>query len=188
MSGETTARIRREEIVDFETYEETREEFRRHVMAEKDRRRIHVGDHFTYLFENELTMRYQVQEMIRTERMVREKDILHEIETYAGLLGGPGELGCTLLIEIDDPADRDRKLREWRGLPEKLFARLADGRIVRPDFDPGQRSAERISSVQYIKFPVGREAPVAVGVDYPGLEAETRLTEDQRAALADDLI
>lgn len=181
-------RIRRDEIVDYETYEEAREEFRRQVMAEKDRRRIHVGDHFTFLFENELTMRYQIQEMIRAERMVREKDILHEIETYSGILGGPGELGCTLLIEIDDPADRDRKLRAWRGLPEKLYARLADGRIVRPEFDPGQRSAERISSVQYLKFPAGREAPIAIGVDFPGLEAETRLNDDQRAALAEDLI
>ncbi len=187
MSGEAKMRIQRSEIVDYETYEEIRAEFRGRAMAEKDRRRIHVGEHLTFLFENELTMRYQIQEMIRAERMVREKDILHEIETYAGLLGGAGELGCTLLIEIDDPEERDRRLRQWRGLPEKLYARMPDGRLVRPSFDPGQRNAERVSSVQYLKFVFGGEAPESVGVDFPGLEAETRLTEDQRAALAEDL-
>lgn len=180
-------RIQRTDVVDFQTYEETRAEFRSRVMAEKDRRRVRLGEHLTFLFENELTLRYQVQEMMRTERIVREKDILHEIETYNAVLGGPGELGCTLLIEIDDPAERDLKLRAWRTLPDHLYARLADGRVVRPTFDEGQRNAERISSVQYLKFRVGGAAPAALGIDLPGVVAEVELSGEQRRALEEDL-
>jgi len=179
--------IARDEIVDFETYEETRPDFRAQVMRAKDARRIHVGDVFTFLFENTLTMRYQVQEMMRAERMVKERDIQNEIDTYNGLLGGDGELGTTLLIEIDDPAERNVKLREWMQLPEHIYALLEDGTKVRPTFDESQRGEGRLSSVQYLKFKVGKGAPVALGVDLPGAEAETRLTDAQRQALAEDL-
>jgi hypothetical protein len=179
--------VERSEILDYETYEETRDQFRSHVMAEKARRRVHVGAHFTFLFENRLTVRYQVQEMMRTERIVKERDILHEIETYNALLGGDGELGCPLLVEIDDAEARAEKLRVWRGLPERVYARMEDGTIVRPSFDEDQRSIDRISSVQYLKFPVGGRTPAALGVDLPGVASETALSRDERAALAEDL-
>jgi cytidyltransferase-like protein len=103
------------------------------------------------------------------------------------LLGGPGELGCSLLIEIADAAERDAKLRAWKALPGHLYARLADGRRVRATFDARQVGQDRLSSVQYVKFAVGGDAPVALGCDLPGAEAEAQLTPDQRAALARDL-
>ena len=77
------------------------------VLAEKSRRRVHVGGLLTFLFENQDTVRYQVQEMMRIERIVKEADILHELATYNELLGGHGELGATLLIEIDGPREVD---------------------------------------------------------------------------------
>ena len=180
-------RVARHEIVDYQTYEELRPAFRAAAMAAKAARRVHVGEHVTFLFENPLTIRYQVQEMMRTERIVRERDIVHELDTYNGLLGGPGELGCTLLIEIDDPAVRAVRLREWFALPEHVYARLEDGTVVRPRFDEAQRREGRLSSVQYLKFPVDGRVPVAVGIDLPGAAAETALTSAQRAALAEDL-
>lgn len=179
--------VSREAIVDLTTYERTRPEFRQVVMAVKAPRRIHVGEHFTFLFENALTMRYQVQEIVRAERITREEDILHELATYNSLLGEKGELGCTLLIEIDDPAVRTARLTEWYALPEHIYALLEDGRRVRPTFDEEQRGRGRLSSVQYLKFPVGGQVPVAIGIDLPGIEAETRLGAEQRAALAEDL-
>ena len=179
--------VQRDEIIDYQTYEETRPGFREEVMEAKAERRIHVGDHLTFLFENPLTIRYQIQEMMRAERIAREKDIQHEIDTYNGLLGGAGELGCTLLVEIDDPGMRDARLGEWFDLPEHLYARLEDGRRIRPSFDEGQRGRGRLSSVQHLKFPVEGVAPVAIGSDLPGLQIETPLTETQRAALARDL-
>lgn len=181
------SRVQRSEIVDFETYEEERATFRARAMREKDRRRIHMGDCFTLLLENHTTVRYQIQEMMRSERIVKESDILHEIETYNGLLGEGGAIGASLLIEIDDPAARDEKLRAWRDLPGHLYARLDDGTLIRAAFDEGQRSDVRLSSVQYLKFPVSGRVPAAFGIDLPGIEMEARLSDDQRAAIAEDL-
>src|SRR5437867_4172263 len=165
--------VKRNEIVDYATYEDTRDGFRAEVMKAKTVRRIHLGDYLTLLFENRLTIRYQIQEMIRAERMVRESDILHEIETYNELLGDDGELGCTLLIEISDPALRDRKVREWWSLPEKIYLLLENGTRVHATFDERQRGDGRVSSVQYLKFRTNGSVPIAAGVDIEGLRAET---------------
>jgi hypothetical protein len=148
---------------------------------------VHIGEYLTLLFENHLTMRYQVQEMVRTERMVKEADIEHEIDTYNELLGGKGELGCTLLIEIEDPAVRKERLAQWWSLPEKIYLLLEDGTRITASFDERQRGEDRVSSVQYLKFDTGGHVPVAAGVDLPELHAETRLSDDQRQALSDDL-
>ncbi len=179
--------VERSEIVDLQTYERVRPAVREKIFAVKAPRRIHVGEHLTFLFENTDTMRYQIQELVRAERLVREEDIRHELDTYNALLGADGELACALLIEIDDPVLRPVRLREWFRLPEHVYVRLEDGRRVRAVFDEAQRGEGRLSSVQYLKFPVGDRVPVAVGVDLPGLEAETGLSPAQRAALAEDL-
>jgi hypothetical protein len=179
--------VEREEIVDYQTYEEQREEFRRHVMSVKEPRRVHVGEHLTFLFENRDTVRYQVQEMMRAEKIVKEAEIRRELETYNELLGGPGGLGCTLLIEVEDPAVRDVKLREWLELPRHVYAKLADGRKVQATFDPRQVGEDRVSSVQFLEFDTGGEVPEALGSDLPQLSVEAALTEPQRQALADDL-
>jgi hypothetical protein len=179
--------VDRREIADYETYRETRAATRARALALKDVRRVHVGPYLTFLFENRETIRYQIQEMMLAERIVKEADILHEIETYNELLGGPGELGATLLIEIENPAERDEKLRRWLDLPARLYARLDDGTRVRPAFDARQIGDGRLSSVHYVKFSTGGRVPRALGSDHPEAGAETELTEAQRAALAADL-
>jgi hypothetical protein len=179
--------VERTEIVDYVTYEEGRDAFRDEVMAAKARRRLHLGEYLTLLLENHLTVRYQIQEMIRAERIVKEADIQREIDTYNELLGGKGEIGCTLLIEIADPAVRDVKLAEWLRLPERFYMLLEDGKRVWAQFDERQRGDDRLSSVQYLKFDTGGKVPVATGVDMPELQVETSLTADQRKALLDDL-
>jgi hypothetical protein len=179
--------VRREELMDLATYERARGEVRAAVLEAKRPRRVHVGNVLTFLFENTATIRYQIQEMLRAERIAGEAEIRHELETYNDLLGGPGELGCSLLIEIPDPADRDVKLRDWLALPGHLYAKLEDGTKVRPTFDARQIGTDRLSSVQYLKFPVGGRAPVAIGSDLPQLAVEAALSPEQRAALAADL-
>jgi hypothetical protein len=179
--------VQRSEIIDYISYSEIREKFQKEVFEEKARRRVHVGECFTFLFENALTIRYQIQEMMRAEKIVKEKDILHEIDTYNGIIGGDGELGCSLMIEIDDPQKRNLKLREWINLPEHVYGEFQDGTKAYARFDEAQIGEDRLSSVQYIKFPVGGEAPVAIGIDLPGCETKTCLTGDQRTALQGDL-
>jgi Protein of unknown function (DUF3501) len=181
--------VERSEIVDYQTYADLREEIQRQVMREKADRRVHVGRYLTFLFETHATIRYQIQEMMRAEQIVRDKDILHEIETYNEVLGGPGELGCTLLIEIDDAEARAVKLARWLDLPDRLYARLEDGTKARPRYDRRQVGETRLSAVQYVKFAVGKRAPVAIGCDHADAEigGETILSDSQRAALQRDL-
>lgn len=179
--------VRRDEILDLSTYERSRAEIRPAILEAKRRRRVHVADCLTFLFENTATIRYQVQEMVRAERMAREEDIRHELETYNELLGRAGELGCTLLIELPEPEERDRKLREWLALPAHLYVKLGDGRKVRATYDPRQVGTDRLSSVQYLKFDLKGAQPVAVGSDLPQLDAETVLDSEQREALTRDL-
>ena len=179
--------VERAEIIDYVTYQESRDAFREEIFAVKSARRVHIGEYLTLLFENNLTVRYQIQEMMRAERIVKESEIQREIDTYNELLGGEGELGCALLIEIDDPAVRSVKLREWWPLPEKMYLLLEDGTRVWATFDERQRGDELVSSVQYLKFNTGGRVPVAVGVDLPELQVETKLTADQRQAFREDL-
>jgi len=179
--------VERAEISDYVTYQEGRDAFREEIFAVKSARRVHVGEYLTLLFENHMTVRYQIQEMVRAERIVKEADIKHEIDTYNEVLGGDGEFGCTLLIEIDDPAVREVKLKEWWRLPEKMYPLLEDGTRVSATFDERQRGDDRVSSVQYMKFNTGGRVPVAVGVDLPTLKAETSLNVEQRQALGGDL-
>ncbi len=180
--------VNRSEILDYVSYEENRADIQKKVFPAKARRRIHLGEHFTFLFENALTIRYQIQEMMRAEKIVREKDIQHELDTYNDVLGGDGEIGCCLMIEVEDPQQRNLKLREWLDLPKHLFAELPDGTKAYARFDPAQVGVDRLSSVQYLKFPVGGKAPVALGSDLPGCETRGVLTEDQRIALQEDLL
>jgi hypothetical protein len=178
--------VRRDEILDWQTYADDRDAIRAEVMAVKAVRRIHLGEHLTFLFENHETMRYQVHEIMRVERIVRETSIREELEIYNGMLGGPGQLGCALLIEIEDEAKRRPLLEAWLGLQERLYAETADGSRTYAEFDPTQVGRGRLSAVQYLSFSL-EHGPVRLGSDFAALELTVDLTEDQRAALADDL-
>ncbi len=181
--------IDRSEIVDYVTYTDQREPLRASAMAAKELRRCRVGPYLSLLLENRETVRYQIQEMMRVERLVREAEIAHEITTYNEQLGGPGHLGATLLIGVPDEAERDKRLRRWLGLNEHLYLRLEDGSQVRPTYDPRQVGDDRLSAVQYLMFDVRGLTPVALGCDFddPELLGETPFTAEQQAALRADL-
>jgi len=176
--------VRRDQLVDYATWTDIRAQQVPGILETKRVRRVHLGEHLTFLFENADTVRYQVQEMMRVERIVREADIVHELDTYNELLGGDGELGCTLLIEIDDPGRRDTLLTKWLGLPETLYVE-AGGQRFPASFDPRQVGDTRLSSVQYLKFDTRGRVPDAIGCGMLDLRVE--LTDEQKAALAADL-
>lgn len=181
-------KVQRSDVLDYVTYEERREGIRREAMATKAARRVHVGDALTLLFENVVTIRYHVQEMMRTERIVREADIQHELDTYNELIGGPGELGATMLVEIPDPEQRRQKLAAWLGVPRRVYVKRTDGTRVYATIDERQVDEGKISAVHFLKFAVGVGAEVvAIGCDDPAIAAETTLAPEVRAALAMDL-
>lgn len=185
------AEITRQEIIDYVTYNEKRDEIRPKVIAEKARRRIHVGKYLTFLFENHESIWYQIEEMMRAEQMVKEADIQHEIKTYNEIVTANGSLGCSLLIEIDDIEERQKKLSQWLKLPENLYVTLDNGEKVKAEFDKRQIGGDRLSSVQYLRFDVKGKTPVAIAIDMPDFKDDfpptTELTDDQKKALASDL-
>lgn len=181
--------VGREEILDYVTYGERRDELRRAAMEVKALRRVGLGRYLTFLFENRDTVRYQILEMVRVESLVKEVDIRRELDTYNELLGGEGELGATLLVEIDDAAERALLLTQWLALPEHVYVELEGGARIPALFDERQRDERRLSAVQFLKFPTGGRVPVAVGVDWPewGLALRTALRAEEREALRADL-
>ncbi|HLK90635.1 MAG TPA: DUF3501 family protein [Polyangia bacterium] len=180
-------RVERSDILDGATYEDRRGTLRAMAMEVKRRRRVHLGRYLTFLFENRTTIWYQIQEMLRVERIVDEAAVQHEIDTYNALLGGPGELGCSLLIEIEGEEERSRRLREWRRLPGHVYLRCEGDVLVRAEFDPAQSNDRQLSSVQYLRFQVGELRPIAVGCELPALAGEAVLNEEQREAINRDL-
>lgn len=183
-------KVIRSEVVDYQTYNESRDQTRPQILAEKKLRRLHVGEHLTFLFENHNTIRYQIQEIMRTERIVREADIRHEIKVYNELIGGDGELGCTLLVEIATEEGRTELLERWMGLNESLYVKLKSGQKIAPTWDDRQIGETRLSSVQYLTFDTKGETPVAIGCDFddPRLFGETTLSEESFAAFEKDLL
>jgi Protein of unknown function (DUF3501) len=181
-------KVSRDEVRKPAEYTVHRENFRRAVLEQKDKRRIHVGSFLTFLFENHDTVLYQIQEMLRAENITSEPEIQHEMDTYNELLGEKSELGCTLLIEIDDPAKRAELLARWRDLPNTLYIETQGGKRVPAQFDSRQVGQGRISSVHYLKFKVGDQVPAKVGCSHPDIAAEAVLTPEQAAALCRDLL
>ena len=180
-------RVQRSEILDFVTYGEQRDAIRASAMAEKERRRVHLGEHLTFHFENPATVRYQVLEMVRAEQMVKESDIQHELDTYNALMGEEGELGCTLLIEIPNEKERPELLRRWRDLPRAILMTFADGSEARAIVDEDQFNEEKASSVQFLRFPVDGRAPKGLRVDHPDYQASADFREETLQALRADL-
>jgi len=184
-------RIDVSEIKHIADYEILRPEWRPKMMALKDRRRIRVGAHLTFLFENRDTVRYQIQEMMRIERLQNPREIAHEVETYNELIPGPGEISASLLIEYETPAERDLWLPALLGLEQHIWLE-AGGRRSPAHFDDRQISTERLSSVQYIKFQLGPQQMAAIPsaariiVDHPKYAAEHHLTAVQLKELAAD--
>lgn len=190
--------VTRGEVLDIAQYEKARPEFRKRVLAEKELRRVAVGDHFTLLFENHLTVLYQVQEMMRIERIVDEAAIQHEIDTYNELIPPPGGLSAALLIEYDDPRERAVHLPRLLGIENHVWLRVGGLPPVGARFDTRQIGEDRVSSVQYITFALpeehrrqwmelGQAGLIRVRIDHPHYTAEAALTPAQAAALAKDL-
>jgi len=153
--------IERGEVLGLAEYESIRDRFRARVIEEKKTRRVKLGDLATCVFENHDTMLLQVQEMLRTERITREAAILHEIETYNQLVPGDRELSATVLIEIDEKAEREKFLFEAKGL-DRAFSLVVDGERSQGKHDEAREHPERTTAVHYLKFPLSEKAEAAL--------------------------
>jgi len=185
-------KVEASEIKNIAEYEIERESWRPQVLALKDRRRIRVGEHLTFLFENRETVRYQIQEMMRIERIVKPADVEHEIATYNELIPNPGELSASLLIEYEAERERSVKLRELLGLERHLWLEVDGAGRTPAIFDDRQIGTDRLSSVQYVKFRLTDQQMAnwnkgtALISDHPAYRAERGFTSAELAELGQD--
>ena len=186
--------IQRSELLDLGAYEEIRERFRARVLAEKRPRYVTLGPNMTVLFENRDSVLFQIQEMLRTERITAEKSIQHELETYNELVPGDSELSATIFIEYPDREERERMLATLAGIEDRFYL-VVDG--ARQALTPDSRAtdAARTLAVHYVKFSLTPDAlaalksgmkSVRLGVDHPAYGAEVDLGAATLKSLQDD--
>lgn len=188
-------RVDRSELLDLGAYEQVRERFRARVIALKAKRRAAVGGNITVLFENHDTVLWQIQEMLRTERITSEPAIQHELDTYNELIPGAAELSATIFIEYPDAAERDRMLVALAGIEDKFYLDVAGERCpVRNE--TGAPRTDRTTAVHYTKFVLTPAAvaalranaiPVTLGVSHPSYSAASLLGPETVAELREDL-
>lgn len=186
------------DIADLRAYERERDEFRRGVIDLKRKRRVPVGDFVTFLFENSTTIRFQVQEMARVEKLISDEAIETELRVYNPLVPEPGQLRATLFIELTS----DEALQEWLpklvGIETAPALRLSDGTVVPATVDEEhekQLTREEVTaSVHYIGWQLTPEqverfaaGPVRLEVLHPNYDHATELAAETHAELLSDL-
>jgi hypothetical protein len=184
-----------DDILDGRAYERERSELRTAIIALKRRRRVALGELVTVVFENTETMRWQVMEMARAERMLLDDQIAHEVATYNELVPDDGELSATLFLELRS----DAELREWLpkliGIDRCVALVLADGTTIAGEpLDEERLTRDDVTAaVHFLRFRLGSAAaniaqsPVKLVVTHPEYSAETVLSEEQHAELVSDL-
>jgi hypothetical protein len=183
-------------LIPYEEYERQRGAFRRRTIALKARRRLSIGDKVTLLFENRDTLQFQVQEMIRAERIVDPEKVQEELDVYNALLPGPGELSATLFIEVTDSADIKRDLNAFQGIDRgRTVSLVVDPEVVSGEFEGGHSKEDKISAVHFVRFrPSSRfieilqrgTASVSIQVDHSAYRAEALVPREmQQEWLAD---
>ncbi|OGA21330.1 MAG: hypothetical protein A3I02_08945 [Betaproteobacteria bacterium RIFCSPLOWO2_02_FULL_67_26] len=192
------AQITRDSLMTLEAYAKARPEFRARVMAHKQNRTLPLGGHLTLLFEDELTVRYQIQEMLRAERIFEEAGIRDELEAYNPLVPDGSNWKATLMIEYPDVAERARMLARLIGIEDRVWVQVAGHARVYAiaDEDLERDTAEKTSAVHFLRFELDRAmaraltegAGLAVGVDHPEYAATVAsVGPAMSASLAADL-
>jgi hypothetical protein len=195
-NGEARGPIAAGDLYSLEAYHKLRPEFRERVLAHKKNRQIAVGPNATLYFEDRLTMQYQVQEMLRIERIFETEAIEEELAAYNPLIPTGLNLNATFMLEFPDVAERQLRLRELGGIEDCLFAEVAagDGIPCFADEDLERTSDEKTSAVHFVRFEFDPESIAALKsgaklvflIDHPNYRHRSELTSEQRAALVAD--
>jgi len=171
------ATISRDSLLSLEAYAKSRKDFRAGVIAHKKNRTLSLGGHVTLIFEDELTVRYQIQEMLRIEKTFEEEGIQDELDAYNPLVPDGTNLKATMMIEYDDPVVRKRELAKLIGIEDRTYVQV-DGHekvYAIADEDLERENAEKTSSVHFLRFEftapmidgLKKGAALAVGIDHP---------------------
>jgi hypothetical protein len=187
-----------DDIADLRAYERERESFRASVIEQKKRRRIGVGPAVSLVFENRDTIRFQVQEMARAERMLSDHQIQAELDIYNPLIPAPGQLSATLFVELTDQEQMRYWLPRLVGIERSVEFRLAGGVVVSGLVDAShdaQLTREEVTaSVHYVYFQFTDDevelfaaSPVSLAIDLPSYQESTELSDESKQTLLEDL-
>ncbi len=192
------AQITRESLLTLEAYAKVRKDFRARVIAHKKVRAVHLGEHLTLLFEDELTIRYQIQEILRAEKAFEEEAIADELEAYNPLVPDGLNWKATLLVEYEDVDERKQALANLRGVEDRVWMQVGTAPRVYAiaDEDLDRENDEKTSAVHFVRLEVTpamaddlrRGAALAIGVDHPAYTITLReVPQATRDALLADL-
>ena len=192
-------KIARDSLLTLEAYARQREAFRKRVIEHKKPRTVHVGEHVTLLFEDELTIRYQIQEMLRIEKTFEETGIQDELAVYNPLVPDGSNWKATMLVEYEDVEERKRALARLRGIEHNVWVRVEGQQPIHAiaDEDLERANADKTASVHFLRFELTPAmiaalkgaAALAIGVDHPQyIAAVDPVAQATRDALAKDLV
>ena len=191
-------KLSRSDLYSLEQYAEARPEFRAQVMAHKKNRRVALGPIAALYFEDRLTMHYQIQEMLRAERIFEAEGIQEELDAYNPLIPDGSNLKATFMIEVPDEHERRRVLAELKGIERETWLRVAGFQPVFAiaDEDLERESEEKTSSVHFMRFQLSPEmvaaakqgAALGIGLSHRNYTQQLEpLPENIRASLVGDL-
>jgi hypothetical protein len=173
--------ITRDSLMTLKAYARARDEFRAKVMSHKKNRRVHLGKNVTLIFEDELTIRYQIQEMLRAEKIFDEEGIQDELKAYVPLVPDGSNWKATMMIEYPDPEERAARLGELMGIEDRVWVRVNGLERVYAvaDEDLERETEEKTSSVHFLRFELDagmtaslrQGAALSMGVHHPGYQA-----------------
>jgi hypothetical protein len=185
------------DLLSYENYERNRDAFRTRIIELKRRRRLSVGDKITLVFENRDTIQFQIQEMIRAERIVDPHRMQGELDVYNALLPGEGELSATLFIEITESDHIERDLDAFQGIDcGRTVALLAGASTVYGHFEGGHSKEDKISAVHFVKFGPSSDwirelaqegTAVSIRIDHPAYRREAEVPDEMRQEWLADL-
>jgi hypothetical protein len=191
-------KVTRESLMTLEAYAKVRPEFRQQIIAHKKLRSVHLGEHVNLLFEDEKTIRYQIKEMLRVEKIFEEEGIQHELESYTPLIPDGSNFKATMLIEYRDEKARKEALAKMHGIERQVWIQVEGAAKVFAiaDEDLERENEQKTSSVHFLRFELTPDMAAAlkygvslsVGVTHPAYSATVSpLSNEQRNALVADL-
>ena len=190
--------IAADSLLPLEVYARERNAYRSRVIAHKKLRTVHVGEHVTLIFEDEVTVRYQVQEMLRIEKIFEAEGIRGELEAYNPLIPDGGNWKATMLIEYPDADERRLRLAGLKGIEDRTWVEVDGCARVHAiaDEDLERENEEKTSAVHFVRFELDAGmraalkggAGLAVGVDHPNYRASVQVGPEVRRSLLGDLI
>lgn len=192
------SKLSRDDLYSLEKYAEIRNDFRQKVMDHKKNRRVSIGDHAALYFEDALTMQYQVQEMLRIERIFEAGGIQEELDVYNPLVPDGNNWKATFMIEYDDVEERKRALAKMIGIEKSIWIKVDDCEPVNPiaNEDLDRETEDKTSSVHFLRFELTPEmvekakagASIAMGIDHPAYQHSVEsIAENIRQSLIADL-